>query len=690
MLIAGKLLCLLGGGAVASWWAERRRRKRAAGDAAPGGGAPRPPAAESPDTPPPADAIDWKQRLAGYSAEEGEIDRRLAISGAACALATAGAWVAPPLTLLALPFLGASLLPIVRSGLGALARRERMAVAVLDFTSATIVVTVGHFAIISFGVMVYHASRKLLVMTEDHSLRAFADVFGERPQTVWRIGDGALVEIPLESAAVGDVVVVRAGQTIAVDGVVQQGLARIDQRCLTGESQPIDRAAGDEVLAMTQVVEGEIHIRITRAGQATIADQIAHMIRTTDDYKSSVLSRGERIIDRGAPFALGLSALMLVTRGPVGALAMICCAPGYQMRIGAPLSMINYLRAASGRGALVKDGRSLEELGAVDAVVFDKTGTLTEDRPTVAALRPAEGVDRDALLAWVAAAEHGQSHPIARAILAYAEQRGLPIDAPDHVAYDAGLGLRVRLGDDRIQVGSARLMQRLDVALPDDIRRAERDDAAGSTFVFVARNGRYAGAIELAPTIRPEARAVIADLRARGKALYIVSGDRAGPTRHLADALGIERVHAEQLPADKARIIEALRAQGQRTCFVGDGVNDAMALKVANVSISMSGASTAAVDSASIVLMDSDLTQLPALFDLADDMRGNLRRGELMTVAPGIAVAGGVAFLHWGIAAGVLMYNAALLVSVANGLAPLAVGAGTPDRDALDDRAARG
>ncbi|MEM7535892.1 MAG: HAD-IC family P-type ATPase [Chloroflexota bacterium] len=269
-------------------------------------------------------------------------------------------------------------------------------------------------------------------------------------------------------------------------------------------------------------------------------------------------------------------------------------------------------------------------------------------------------------------AEHKQTHPIALAIQQEAVQRELTPPPIHNAKYDVGYGLQVQLEDQLIRVGSERFMDMEGIAVPSDIQKKQEDGhKKGYTFVYVAIDDQLGGAIELRPTIRPEVKHIIHELTKRQKSLYIISGDHEIPTQKLAEALGIDHYFAQVLPQNKAALIEELQAEGKSVCFIGDGINDSVALKQANVSVSMSGASTVATDTASIILMDGSLKQLVSLFDIAQNLDANLNTMTLMTVLPGVVCIGGVFFLHLGIVSAVMLFNIGLVASVSNAMLPL-------------------
>lgn len=466
-------------------------------------------------------------------------------------------------------------------------------------------------------------------------------------------------------------IVVNAGNVIPADGVIVNGAALIDQHLLTGESQPQEKGQGEAVLAATLVQAGRISIEVRQAGAKTVAAQLAEVLAKTADYREELESRGEQLADQAALPTLGLGGLALATVSVEGAVAVLGSNYLDNMRIAVPIAMLNYLNQATKLGILIKDGRVLDLLKDIDTVVFDKTGTLTDEQPCAADIVTCPGYSADTVLGAAAAAENRQVHPIARAILQAAAARGLQVPSAKSPVYHAGHGIQVQLTTGDVLVGSERFMVRCGIALTPDMYAArEVAQGRGSTMVFVAIAGQLAGAIELRPQLRPEVPALMGALRQRGLSLCILSGDHAEPTRHLAAKLGIEEFFAEVLPQEKAAIIESLRRAGRKVCFVGDGLNDALALRQAQASISLSGATTIATDAAQVVLLDGTLRQIPHLVDLARDYDRNTNNGYKINLIPTLICSGGIFFLGFGIYHAVLLYNISLLFSVVNAMSP--------------------
>ncbi|OQX16391.1 MAG: hypothetical protein BWK73_04130 [Thiothrix lacustris] len=527
------------------------------------------------------------------------------------------------------------------------------------------------FAAGAVGTWMYFLSAKLVLKTKDESIKELTNLFGEQARSVWLLKDGAEVEIPFEEVQIGDIVVVSAGGMIPVDGAIVKGIGSVDQRMLTGESQPVEKGIGETVYAATTLLTGFLHIEVEKAGKDAVAAQIGEIWSRTADYRTSVETRGEQLSDKAVLPTLGAGTLALMTIGPIGATAILLSNFSDAIQLASPLSTLNFLHLASKQGILIKDGRALEGLKTVDTIVFDKTGTLTLEQPHVGGIFPCADYDEATLLTYAAAAENKQSHPVAKAILEAAKERGLELPALNDAAYQVGYGIKAQIDGHWVHVGSDRFMTLEGIAIPDNIQQqlVESHDQ-GHTLIMVAVDDQLAGAIGLHPTLRPEAKDIVRKLKARGLSLCIISGDHTRPTKALADELGIEQFFAETLPEDKATLIAQLQAEGRSVCFIGDGINDTIALKQANVSISLSGATSAAMDTAQILMMDGSLNHLDKLLSLSTEFDENLKNGFRTVLGGSVICVGGVFLFHFGIFSALALQGMTLAASVGNAYLP--------------------
>ncbi len=515
--------------------------------------------------------------------------------------------------------------------------------------------------------------RFLVRMTRDNSQKMLINAFGKQPRFAWLCKNGIEVQVPAEKLHKGDIVVVHTGEVVPVDGQVVEGLAMIDQQTLTGEATPAEKGAGDRVFAATILVGGKVCVAVERSGSETASAQISQILAQTAGHTLSTQHKGERLADKAVLPTLAAGAVGMATMGPVGAVAVLNSDLGTGIRMAAPLAMLSSLALCASRGILVKDGRALELMNQIDTVLFDKTGTLTHDRPEVGRVIAQDGFTPEQVLSFAAAAERRFHHPIALAILHHAETRKLALPATDDTQFKIGYGISVQIGSLTVRVGSKRFLEMERVMIPDgvvaDLDLAHRE---GNTMVLVAVNDRLGGAIELRAAVRPEVGAIIRGLRQRGiNQIAIVSGDHEAPTRKLAESLGTDRYFAQVLPADKASYVEQLQKEGRKVCFVGDGINDSIALKQADVSISLRGASSIATDTAQIVFLEQGLSKLCDLRDIARDLDRNVSRSWSMIVAPNVTNIIGVFTMGFGIMASVITNNVSALAALANGLLPL-------------------
>jgi len=309
----------------------------------------------------------------------------------------------------------------------------------------------------------------------------------------------------------------------------------------------------------------------------------------------------------------------------------------------------------------------------IDTVLFDKTGTLTREQPEVGRIIACDGFNSETVLRFAAAAENKFAHPIAKAILEKFKESGLPLPTCDDSKYQVGYGITVGIAGKLVRVGSARFMKSEGIALPPVAAEAlDQAHCEGHTVVFVSADDRLAGAIELRASPRPEAREIIAGLRQRGiKHIAIISGDHEAPTRKLASELGMDEFFAGVLPADKASYVERLQKQGRKVCFVGDGINDSIALKKANVSISLRGASSIATDTAQIVFMEESLAKICELRDIANQLHRNVSRSWTLILVPNLLCMAGAFTLGFGLMTSVFTNNVSALAALANGMLPL-------------------
>jgi heavy metal translocating P-type ATPase len=552
-------------------------------------------------------------------------------------------------------------------------RERRLGVDLLDSIIFTACLFTGEIFAGAMTAWFLSVGRKLLRETRAESAKVLLQAVGKQPGLARVLRGGKEIELTLEQVHREDLIVVYTGEVVPVDGAITEGDAILDQHALTGESAPAEKTVGDKVFAATVMLAGKIIVRVERAGKETASSKISAVLSRTVAYKLRSQSRGEELADMAVTPALGLSALAAAVVGPSGALAVINSDLGTGIRMAAPLGMLTSLTLCAQHGILVKDGRALEIMRKVDTVLFDKTGTLTREKPEVGRILCCGNHTEQHLLALAAAAEQKFSHPIAKAILERFEALKRPMPKINASKYQVGYGITVEIEGETVRVGSRRFMEMEHVPIPEHVHRElAQMHADGHSFVNIAVGDQLAGVLELRSSHRPEAEEVVAGLRARGvNHLAIISGDHEEPTRRLAQKLGMDRHFAEVLPQDKGRYVELLQKEGRTVCFVGDGINDSIALKKANVSISLRGASTLATDTAQIVFMEESLAKICALKDFSGGLETNVRRSWNLILVPNSICIAGVFLFGFNIWHSVVFNNASALLALANGLRPL-------------------
>jgi Cu2+-exporting ATPase len=550
----------------------------------------------------------------------------LVISGACCLIANV-----PPLFVLGNIFMISYVsIPIIRQAEKSLIKDKKIKNDLLNAIVITGAIATGAYFTASLINLVYHFGSILLAKTRLRSEKILTNIFEKQPVKAWILKDNIEVEFHLDDIRMNDIVVVNTGEIIPVDGYIDNGEAMIDQHILTGESVPAEKKKGDHVFAATLVLSGRINIKVEKSGSDTVAAKISKTLYDMMNFKTRRQLRGEIWADNVAPPLLILGGLSLPFLSFSSSLAVLYASPGNIYRFCGSLLTLNYLIVASKRGILIKDGAALEEFIHIDTIIFDKTGTLTENEPRVGQIIPYHiNYNEKDILSYALVAEYKMTHPIAKAILKKAKEWGLYVTNPDDSEYKVGYGIRVSFDNKMIRVGSLSFLKMEGIQIDDRLKKkwTAPYDTMANSLVFVAIDNDVAGAIEIVFQVRPEVKKVVNGLRRRGiNHISILSGDTLEPTRRLSESIGADTYFHGILPEDKARIVEQYQKEGRKVCFVGDGINDAIAMKKADVSISLRGASTVATDMAQVILMDGTLSKLCDLIDISIGLDSSLRQ----------------------------------------------------------------
>ena len=598
------------------------------------------------------------------------IDNHLTLSSIAMGTTLVGLWI-PAFSLISIATLAYLTIPLIQRSYHGIVHQHRLKVDMVNLITLPLLISAGYLPVAAFGYWLYYLGLKVMAKAKNNSQNQLTHIFQECMSTVWIVKDDVEIEINFEDLHVNDVVVIQGGETIPVDGTIIKGFASIDQRAMTGEAQPAEKETGETVFAFTLMLTGKIWVKVEKAGDETVASQIQSLLNDTTNYAASVELRVEKLSDRLAFPSLFLGALALPIAGFTSALVVLDSALIDHLNITGNINVLSHLSNATQNRLLIKDGRALERLKSIDTIVFDKTGTLTQEIPHVGRIYANQSFTEQEVLIYAATAEYKQKHPIAKAILKAVEEQALALPVIDDTQYEIGYGVKVTVNNQTIRVGSGRFMTLEEIPISNDFKVIQdHGNQHGYSLVYIAVDQQLAGVVELHPTIRPEAQNIIKQLKERDLSLYIISGDHEKPTQALAKELGIDHYFAETMPQDKADIVEQLQQQGKSVCFIGDGINDTIALKKADVSISLNSASSIAADTAQIILMDDNLQQLPKLFELSESLERNYKKSVLWDVVPNIINIGGAFFFHLGVYGALGIYSVGLAGGVITGLLP--------------------
>ncbi|WP_372365316.1 heavy metal translocating P-type ATPase [Candidatus Uabimicrobium sp. HlEnr_7] len=607
---------------------------------------------------------DW---LKADSKEEQNSNERVTIGATSVAFMVAGGLYYPPLLVVGLGPALYNFIPLIQT-IKQQSKEKRYFTTHTTFFAFILasLVTQQYWSLCLVSLLL-PLSEKLIIRSEHRAETNLTSLFSHSIQDVWILIDSQEVKIPIDQLNLGDTVVIQSGETIPIDGKVVCGQAVVDQHILTGESQPVEKEINDSVFSSTFVFSGKIYVEVETMGKDTIVEKIGEMLHQTKSYKNEIISRGERECNRAAlPILVGTAASIPFV-GLSNALAILCAPFGFAMFFIAPVSMLNFLNIASQSGIFVKDGRSFEILSEVDTIVFDKTGTLTVETPTVYKIHLYNEYQENEILAYSATAEFKQTHPIAKAIISEAHNRGLTLLDLDDVYCELGFGIRAIVSDQEVIVGSLKFLEQQSIKLPEKIYN--NIDESYSV-VFVAINEVLAGAIELKTHIRKDVKETIDYLKRNNYDLYIISGDRDKPTQKIAKELGIENYFADVLPQEKASIVTNLQQQGKKVCFMGDGINDAIVLKKANVSISLRDASGIAVDNAQIIIQGENFNQVRKVIEFSNEYNSNVDRTSSIVNTFGCFSIASVFLFSHALIPSLVLAETGFFIGVGNALIP--------------------
>ena len=531
-------------------------------------------------------------------------------------------------------------------------------------------IIVGEYSAAALVVFMFAIGDWLENLTIARANNALRDLAQLVPPTVTVRREGGETTIPIEQVTIEDVVLVRSGERIGVDGMLLSGSASVNQSAITGESMPVEKKIGDEVFAGTLNEVGAFELRVTRLGQDTTLGQIVQMVKDAQSQQAPVQRLANKYAKILVPVTFSIAIAVFLLSGEIiraiTVLVVVCpCA----LVLATPTAVVAAIGNAAKRGMLVKSGAVIEQVGKVDVVAFDKTGTLTYGKPVVQEVISLNGLHCDELLALAASAERFSEHPIGRSIVQALEIKNLPLREPQEFNVLPGYGVTARIGEHRVVMGNRALLAEQGIAWPGELdTRVQGLETQGHTVIPVAINGSIAGLVTLADTPRPEAKNAIAELKRLGiREVIMITGDNPRTAERIAHELGIDRIFANVLPQDKLKIIRELQAEGRKVMFAGDGVNDAPALATADIGVAMGLAGTdVALETASIGLMADEIELLPQIIDLSRKSLGVIRQNVIFSMSMNVLslLLGGFGVI--GPAIGALMHELSALPVLGN------------------------
>ncbi len=492
------------------------------------------------------------------------------------------------------------------------------------------------------------------------AIRALLDMAAKTARVIRP--DGREEEVPLEAVQVGDLIRVRPGEKVPVDGVVTEGRSSVDESMITGEPVPVEKVADDPVTGATINGTGSLVIRATRVGADTMLAQIVEMVAKAQRSRAPIQKYADHVSGLFVPAVIAVAVLSFVgwaiwgpdpalSYGLVAAVAVLIIACPCALGLATPMSIMTATGRGAQAGVLIKNAEALERFEKIDTLIVDKTGTLTEGKPRLIAVLPEPGHDAAEVLRLAASLERGSEHPLAEAILRGAEDSGVTLAATEDFEAITGKGVRGTVDGHAVALGNLRLVTDMGMTAADLVARADLRRDQGETVMFVVLDGAVAGMVAVADPVKETTPAALKALHDLGLRIIMATGDNERTARAVASRLGIDEIRADVLPQDKARIIHELQQAGHRVAMAGDGVNDAPALAQADVGIAMGTGADVAIESAGFTLVKGNLDGIVRARRLSQATMRNIRQNlffALIYNAAGVPVAAGLLYPFTG------------------------------------------
>ena len=531
------------------------------------------------------------------------------------------------------------------------------------------------FDVIAVVIALVVLGQALEVRAKGRTSEAINKLMALQAKTARVIRDGQELEIPVEEVLIGDIVIVRPGEKVPVDGEITEGSSALDESMITGESLPVEKAAGDQVIGATLNKTGAFRFRATGVGKDTALSRIVSMVQQAQATKPPIGRVVDQVSGVFTPVVMILAVVaflawfnsgMPISYGVIAAVTVLVIACPCALGLATPMSLVVGVGRAAERGVLIRNGEALQTAARLDVVVLDKTGTVTRGEPALTDVEPLGDYDAAELLTLAAAADAPSEHPLAQAVVEGAKDRGLSL--PEARGFEAivGHGVRAEVAGRIVHIGNRRLMGRIQVDPAPADGHVERLGDLGRTAMYVAVDGTLAGVVAVADTVKPDSAAAIKQLQAMGVEVVMLTDDNARTAAAIAKEVGLDRVMAEVLPADKAHQVKRVQSEGKKVGMVGDGINDAPALAQADVGFAIGTGTDVAIEAADVTLVGGSLTGVAHAMEVSRATMRNIRQnlvGAFAYNTAGIPVAAGLFYPLFGIMLSPLVAGAAMAFS---------------------------